>query len=135
VCAVQDAFGDVYSSRNPGRPTSWKRDRSHRRFFGVACPTQRFCAGLQGSSAIGVSTGGPYQIAATDTGNTLTGIACRSRSLCVATDDGGNVVFSTNAGATWTSQRIDDWGLNAIRCPSVKFCLAIDAGGRLLVGR
>jgi hypothetical protein len=65
----------------------------------------------------------------------MSGIACPTETLCVATDTAGNVVTSrdpTGVAARWTTTQID--GTNAlgrISCPRVFFCAAIDNVGNV----
>jgi hypothetical protein len=72
-----------------------------------------------------------------DPGGPILGMSCPSTSLCVASDDHGDVVTSTEpAGGTgaWTVADID--GKDAIKgvsCVSVSLCVAIDADGNALV--
>lgn len=62
-------------------------------------------------------------------------IACASSSLCVLTDDGGNVVTSTDpagGASTWTSGHIDGVVIPSVSCPSSGLCVAIDATDKVL---
>jgi Divergent InlB B-repeat domain len=72
-----------------------------------------------------------------DPGRSLTGMSCPSASLCVATDDAGNVVTSTDpaGGAeTWTVTNIDGTqAIEGLSCASVSLCVAIDESGNALV--
>jgi hypothetical protein len=63
-----------------------------------------------------------------------TGISCASLQLCVAVDNAGNVVVSTDpaggAAATWVQSHVDGrGGLSAIACPSDGLCVAVDEVG------
>ena len=68
----------------------------------------------------------------------LTGVACPSTSLCVAVDEAGNVLTSTNPDggeAAWSTPVGIDGGhrLEAIACPSVSLCVAVDNAGNAIV--
>ena len=67
----------------------------------------------------------------------LTAVACPSRSFCIAVDQAGNALTSTNpsAGAgAWTSVPIDSTqtDLNSVSCASVSLCVAADNRGHVL---
>jgi len=67
----------------------------------------------------------------------LPGISCPSASLCVAVDNAGNVVTSTNpagGASTWTVTHVDGSAgsnriLTGISCPSASLCVAVDQEG------
>ncbi len=64
-------------------------------------------------------------------------ISCPSRSLCVAVDDAGRVLTSTQPTApapAWAgaAEAIDSLALTGVSCPSAALCVAVDAGGREL---
>ena len=67
-------------------------------------------------------------------------MSCASASLCVAGDDGGNVMASTNpagGAAAWTTPTNID-GLHkitAVSCPSISLCVAVDNVGSVLASR
>jgi hypothetical protein len=74
---------------------------------------------------------------------TLNGISCPSLKLCAAVDSDGEVVTSsdlTRDRPAWSVARVDVASgpgggsdgvyLNAISCPRVTFCIAVDSSGR-----
>jgi hypothetical protein len=66
-------------------------------------------------------------------GAPIDGLACASISLCVAVDDNGHALTSTDplggAGA-WQSTDVDgSTSLTGISCPSVSICVAVDSAG------
>jgi hypothetical protein len=70
-----------------------------------------------------------------DPGNFLLSVSCPTESLCVAGDDAGNVVSSTDpaggAGA-WRVSHVasgDYPYLNGLSCPTESLCVAVDAAG------
>jgi len=66
-------------------------------------------------------------------GNPIDGLACPTVSLCVAVDDDGHLLSSTDplgGGGRWQSADIDgSKSLVAVSCPSASLCAAVDAGG------
>jgi len=79
--------------------------------------------------------------AAIDSANTLEAVSCPAVWMCVAVDNAGNVVTSTDpsGGArAWTVTHIDSdtvgsasATLTAVSCPSVSLCVAVDNVGAL----
>lgn len=74
---------------------------------------------------------------AIDSPNTLNAVSCPSTSLCVAVDDAGSVVTTTNpASGPWTATVVDKsaaaFDIAGISCPSTSLCVAGDLGGRIL---
>ena len=67
------------------------------------------------------------------------GLACPSRSLCVAVDVAGHVLSSTHplaARPAWTVANVDPGTrLRALSCPSRRLCVAVDDAGRVLTAR
>ncbi len=65
--------------------------------------------------------------------HSLTGIACPSVSLCVAVDDAGDVVTSTNpAAGLWTVTTVPGAaGFSGVSCPSTSLCVAVDRAGHV----
>jgi hypothetical protein len=106
----------------------------------IACPTASFCIAVAGSSAYisqdpgaGVWSSG-QQI---DNGNALSAVACDPTvSLCVAVDQEGNAIATTNPTSTtpmWTSASIDgSLDLTGVSCPSTGLCVAVDSSGAVL---
>lgn len=67
----------------------------------------------------------------------LTGMSCPSASLCVAVDDSGSVVTSTNptgGASAWSTPVVVDGShkLTGISCPSATFCAAVDDAGNVV---
>jgi hypothetical protein len=63
------------------------------------------------------------------------GIACPSTAQCVAVDDAGRILASTNPTEyqSWKSDRVDARiHLNGISCPSTRLCVAIDRAGNVV---
>lgn len=65
---------------------------------------------------------------------TLRAVSCPSASLCVAVDQSGNVVTSTNptgGPSAWTAASIDasNLFLNGVSCQTASLCVAVDGNG------
>lgn len=112
---------------------------------GVSCPSVSLClAADQAGNVVSATISGGrlarwkivhVDFRAVDSyGNParLSGISCPSVSLCVAVDNAGNVVVSTEpAGppSAWSALHVDGANtLSAISCPSVSLCVAVDSG-------
>ena len=71
-----------------------------------------------------------------DPGHTLSSLACAPAGLCVAVDESGQALATTNpaAGAGgWTGPvTIDSAGITGVSCPSASLCVAVDQAGKEL---
>jgi hypothetical protein len=72
---------------------------------------------------------------AIDSGAVIKGVSCPSVSLCVAVDNHGNILTTTEptggAGA-WTSVNVTETaGFIALTCPSTSLCVALDGAGEV----
>lgn len=64
----------------------------------------------------------------------LRSISCPSASLCVAGDQAGNVLTSTDPGGAagaWIADALGHGGIVSVTCPTTSFCLATTSGGVL----
>jgi hypothetical protein len=125
LCIAGARHGSLWLSRQPtGSATTWKRQR---------------LAGLGRESGSSSMTGAA--------GVTVTGIACPSLRLCVAIDDSGDVIATTNpAGGprSWkVLLRLPSQGtrggqvpeaLTYVTCPSTHLCMAGDPSTPYLEG-
>src|SRR5439155_4222284 len=112
----------------------------------VSCPTTGFCAAVDGEGNVLTSTNptggeGAWAIAPIDgqltdprsLGEVVTAISCPTTSLCVAVDNIGNVITSTNPGGgaqAWNAVAVDaPHALLGVSCPTVTRCVAVDGSG------
>lgn len=63
--------------------------------------------------------------------------SCPASSLCVASDDAGRILTSTDPGggaSAWSSALVDPTGngIENVACPSTALCIAIDGDGEVL---
>jgi hypothetical protein len=99
-----------------------------------SCPTDDFCAEINGDTAISTASA-PGADPQTTTRLGIIGdrISCASPSLCVAFGTDGQLWTSTAPGtASWTQTFLKDSDLQAIDCPSVSSCLVTDETGHLI---
>jgi hypothetical protein len=125
LCIAGAQHGSLWLSRQPtGAATTW---------------TRRRLAGLGRESGSSSVTGGA--------GVTVTGLACPSRRLCVAVDDSGDVIATTNPVGDSRSWKVllrlpsqDTRGgqvpeaLTYVTCPSTHLCMAGDPSTPYLEG-
>ena len=66
----------------------------------------------------------------------INAVSCASASQCVAVDDAGNVLSTsdpTGPSPTWSSVNVDGGhAILGVSCPSVSLCIAVDDAGRVL---
>lgn len=68
-------------------------------------------------------------------GEAVTGVSCPSTSLCVAVDNNGDVVTSTNptgGAADWTVTYLEPAALTGLSCPTSGLCVAVDQAGNVI---
>ena len=70
--------------------------------------------------------------------STITGVACPSTTLCVATDDSGHILVSKHPAestAAWTKElpaASEGHALNSPTCPTTALCVVADSNGTVL---
>jgi hypothetical protein len=116
----------------------------------ASCPTSSFCVGAGSGGDVLISTrptGGRGAWRAEHIDNAtpaagflgnqaeIQGVSCPTRKLCVAFDDGGNILSSAHpaggAGAWKLIHLGDPAGLRRLSCLSVSLCVAVDALGNV----
>ncbi|HTW20101.1 MAG TPA: Ig domain-containing protein [Mycobacteriales bacterium] len=154
LCVVTGAGSKADSTTDPadGNTATWTTTgyTASSDIEGISCPSSSFCAAADDAGNISTSTD-PGSKSATwrstnvDSGIAinpggsyfLEGISCPSTSLCVAVDDVGNVLTSTDPGSgspTWKAAKVDNaGGFTAITCRSTKLCVAVDFAGDAVV--
>ena len=119
LCVAVDLKGDVVASTDPtGGASAWHV--AHVDTEGVACSEVYGCYGISA-------------------------VSCASPSLCVAVDEAGNAVTSTNptgGSSAWHVAHVDPGdlctpssgchGLSGVSCPSRSLCVAADVEGSVL---
>jgi hypothetical protein len=152
LCIAVDDAGNVLTSTNPtGGAGAWKVTNvdGFSYTYSVSCASGSLCiAGnwtgdllsstnpTGGTSAWTVTPVDP-EVHGDLTPSAISGVSCPSTSLCVAVDQHGNVLTSTNpsggAGA-WTLTNVDSNGIKGISCPSTSLCVAVDDAGNAVIG-
>jgi hypothetical protein len=144
------ALGDraVYASTAPTGPASTKLAMSES-LEAISCGSRSLCVAVAGNGEA-VGSGGVWR-STNPAGRhprwTLThpdlhqqfAVACRGRSLCVATDSIGRVAMSAHPAAadpSWQTAHVDRANvISGISCPTIELCVAGDTSGNVLVGR
>jgi hypothetical protein len=65
----------------------------------------------------------------------MTGVSCPTSGLCVAVDQVGNVVTSSNptgGASAWTVVHVVASFLTGVSCPTVDLCIAVDGNGNVV---
>lgn len=165
LCVIADELGDVLMSTNPtGGPSTWTTVRVDPAVVlcgkgcgepamttGVGCPSVSLCVVTDQLGNVLWSTeptGGSaaWGLAHVDSqhlqnyfANSLTGVACPSPDVCVATDVAGDSITSqqpAGGASAWRLSRIDELEVPSVphdvSCQSVSFCTAIDSAGNVL---
>lgn len=98
--------------------------------FILAATVALALAGTTAASAAPMDWSAPLSISA---GHVISGVSCPTTSLCVAVDDAGNILTSTDPSAksasTWTSRTSSVSSLSDISCASPTLCVAVDSNG------
>jgi hypothetical protein len=162
LCVVYNKQGTIFASRNPGaRASRWVRMAAdHDGLNSLSCPSVSLCVGVDDAgNAIG-STGpgrrGSWKLASLGdasptsgcehyqvdpcTERSLRDVSCTAPALCVALDQAGNVIASTNpagGASAWHvvfAEAVDsNSALSSIACPSRTFCAGVDGWGNFVV--
>ena len=164
LCVGLSSTGRPYASTNPAAAhPSWRAESvQDEYFYALTCASTSLCVAVDALGEISTSTNpgaandhwttahvdfATVPSVCTDPASeqkfpcsapaALTAVACPSRSFCIAVDQTGNALTSTNpsAGAgAWKLVPIDPTGtdLNSVSCASVSLCVAADNRGHVL---
>src|SRR5439155_25704446 len=149
--------GNVLTSTNPtGGAGAWAATKisGANSLNGVSCPTIHLCVAVDAAGNVLTSSNPTKGAAAWKVTHVdgpagcpppteglarcfLGGVACPSTILCVAVDQGGNVVTSKNptGGATaWKVTHVAGTALlNGVSCPTPTLCIAVGDNGSVAV--
>ena len=154
LCVAVDVFGNVITSTDPtGGKRAWKIvniDGELGYLSSVSCPSVSLCVAFDWSGNVLTSTdptGGKRAWRITHVYRPMlvrgirlgpTAVSCASASLCVAVGWFGQLLTSTDptGGAhAWSLTRPDGRRLlEAVACPEVSLCLAVDDAGNVVLG-
>lgn len=110
------------------------------RTIGVGCPSERLCVAVT-VDGFALSTShvlhGPWRSFPMSGAISLTGVSCPDATFCVAVDDIGDTVTSTDPtgqAPAWRRHAVDpgQGGLVGVSCPTRSLCVAADAHGGVL---
>src|SRR5579872_4186345 len=105
---------------------------------GALVSQDRGSALANGSQAVSWSAPRSIEGPPTGRGLQILSITCPTALLCLAVDEDGRLISSTNPGAAspiWSAPKnIDPLGeIESIACPSAALCLAVDSTGNVLI--
>jgi hypothetical protein len=137
-CVATDGSGHLITSTDPtGGASSWHVLPGSPALFdaGIACASPMLCAVINGLTVYTFTspTGTWHGAQVTTPGDTLTGAACPSTTLCLVTTSNGEVLVSQDPGdgaPTWSAraampgQHADSF-IAGLNCPSPTFCGAV----------
>lgn len=146
LCASLRA-GSVATSTSPAAGNSWRYASLSEQLLGnIFCDSQYLCVvtGLNGDIVTSTNpAGGPraWKVAHIDPARpilggvgsqaSIEGVSCPTDTLCVATDDGGNILWSTDPTGgvrAWHLVHLNlGYPLGEIECPSVAECIAFNS--------
>jgi hypothetical protein len=147
LCVAVDSAGDVLSSTDPtGGAGAWIRASGVAEgFTAVSCPSIELCVAVGQGGVIATSidpAGGADAWALANVvapgdleaqGGDLEAVSCASVSLCVATDNHGDVWTSTHptgGASAWIKTNVDGSHiLSGVSCPTESLCVAVDYNG------
>jgi hypothetical protein len=128
-CVAISHFGNAvtYDGTNWSAPVSIGNPGTQMR--DVSCPSPTFCTAISGAEAFtydGTAWSIPSSIYNSDNG-WLVRVSCATEGFCLATGSTGVVL--TYDGTGWSPPTMIDppYGLLALSCPSVSFCMAADS--------
>ena len=130
-------LGDWRREREPEQARARLDRRVLHRPAGGSGTGEPGCAGSRLSAHM-VRTGARRPSAAVRVPPPPGGPSCPSSGLCVAVDNRGNLVTSSNptgGAAAWTVTDVDGSnGLDGVSCPSSGLCVAVDQSGDVVTG-
>jgi hypothetical protein len=157
LCVAVDAAGNILTSNDPAGPSSsWQTTHlANSTFTGVSCPSTRLCVASAMGGNIAASDnpgagGSTWSVSQIDPSETyecfhyggagancaasLVAVACGSVTYCVAVDDAGNVLSSSNpteGPSGWSGNTSgslpEDESYNGVACPSSGSCFLTDS--------
>jgi Divergent InlB B-repeat domain len=158
LCVALNFGGTTFTSTDPsaGASAQWQEDKTGTDGpnFGLTCPSVGLCVAvgedavsITGDPAAGAGASWSLKAGTGFIGDVFGGVdvACPSASLCAVVDSTGNAYVSANpaagSGSQWSTTHIDSSqagnqtaGLDALACPTMKLCVAVDDLGYTTVG-
>ncbi|MDQ6779220.1 MAG: hypothetical protein M3071_24020 [Actinomycetota bacterium] len=151
LCVTGDNQGNVFASTNvTGGNHAWRHialpsnGDSPGTLSGFSCPLKSLCVGVDQSTGEGFiddvftstdpTAPNKWKLTTEFNNNSFTGVACPTRSLCVAPTVAGEVMTTTDPthAHAWHATTLEsNVSINAVACPSVSFCVLGDDSGRV----
>jgi hypothetical protein len=149
-CAAVDISGNVATSTHPtGGASAWHVGHTAAFFNGISCASSSLCVGVDNDGNVVSSTDPasskptwkladvePTPSSCADGDQScpigLQNISCPSSSLCLATDDKGDVVSSTDPAGGAGAWTVSPAGILDLSCPTITLCVAVDGNGVVL---
>lgn len=151
LCLAGDHAGDIAVSRGPAA-RSWhlRNVDGSTPITALSCASASLCLLGDGAGDIGVSTAPAAHAPAWHISHVapapsadelypsvrVTGLSCPGAALCVAVDNRGDVLTSTDPGGgapAWATTAVDGTiPLTGLSCSSPQFCAAVDLAGDLV---
>lgn len=153
-CVAVDHDGNALTSTDPASGHSWSAANVDgiEDLTSVSCPSARLCVATDAAGDVIVSRqpsarapkwivrhadDATSDLTAVYPSDFLTSVSCPSTALCVAVDDRGNVVESTDPGGSapaWVTINVDGANyLSGVSCASASLCTAVDLAGNAVV--
>jgi hypothetical protein len=156
LCVAVDNAGNVLASTSPttGEPWSLTAADPGNVFSAVSCPSVSLCVAVDDEDVVTSDSpaagAGAWQRTEVDPSADISGVSCASAAACVAVDSDGNSLTSQDAdggAGAWTVAPADGnlaspyecyhyggnecgpAGLDAVACPTVSLCAAVDDDG------
>src|ERR1019366_8664802 len=145
LCVAVDGAGDVVTSVAPTAGAhAWAVTNVDglNALSAVSCPSTSLCVAVDragnvvsstdpgAGAAVWTVTSVDQTVTPSGSAASLVDVSCSSESLCVAADDAGNVVTSTNptgGASAWTVADIDGTtALTSVACRASRFCIVVD---------
>jgi hypothetical protein len=140
LCGAIDTTGHAVTSVDGG--TSWSAATIvapiGSAFNAISCVSAGTCVASFGDSllvSVPTAAGATWKTVAADrTGVVIQGVSCTADDLCVAVDNVGGSLISTDRGATWGFVATGDPAtLTSVSCPVSTSCVAVDDRGRVVI--
>ncbi len=142
-CAAVDLAGDIYTTDAPiSGAGGWHvttQPAGLNSLFGISCPSASLCVtGNSENLLASIDPTGPpgtWKAIAPATGFQTTAVSCANRTACVAVDNDGTAISSTDpagGSSTWTTTKVIPGttnGLFAVSCQSPSLCIAAGSWG------
>ncbi len=140
-CVVADSKGNVHVANTAAKikeTAGWqiKDIDGSTALHGIACTSTTSCMAVDGEGHVldlAIDSSGKATATSEDLDGTndLTAIACTG-ATCATVDSTGNILTSSNVGATWTNAHSLGTDLTSVSCSTSALCLVADTAGDVI---